>query len=263
MSPEADVLPVTDEAIAAAIGSYEREGYAELGPVAPPAVLEGLRARADALMDGDIVYEGMFFQRDAESGDYHELPYGRGFEGPTRNYRKIEKLELDPVFTQWMKNSVFQRIAQRVLGNDVFLLRAMMMTKPARGGTPLPWHQDGGRFWGVDPTPRLQLWTALDDAPFASGCVEVVPGTHHAGLATLQGGVVPAKFLAEANAEARARPLPAKAGDVLLIHNMMWHRSGVNATDAPRRAFSVCFVDANTRCTRTRKAPRQFMRVFG
>ena len=57
--------------------------------------------------------------------------------------------------------------------------------------TDLPWHQDGGNFWGLDRDPVLQIWTALDDAPLDGGCVEVVAGTHLAGLATPLGGVVP------------------------------------------------------------------------
>ena len=32
--------------------------------------------------------------------------------------------------------------------------------------------------------------------------------------------------------------------------------------DKPRRAFSVCYMSADTRCTRKKRAPRQFFRVF-
>ena len=41
--------------------------------------------------------------------------------------------------------------------------------KGADGGTELPWHQDGGSFWGLDRDPELQIWTALDDAPVEAG----------------------------------------------------------------------------------------------
>ncbi|MBK9032029.1 MAG: phytanoyl-CoA dioxygenase family protein [Myxococcales bacterium] len=37
----------------------------------------------------------------------------------------------------------------------------------------------------------MTLWTALDDAPVASGCVELVPGSHRGGLATPAGGTIP------------------------------------------------------------------------
>jgi hypothetical protein len=255
-------LEVDDARIDAALAQLAVEGFSPLGRVADPAVLETLRSRADDIMEGRIVHEGLFFQLDAATGRYEDLPYGRGYEGPSLRYRKIEKLERDSIFRSWLENSVFERIAHRVLGDEVFLLRAMLMTKPPESATPLPWHQDAGLFWGVSPAPRLQLWTALDDAPVAAGCLEVLPRSHTDGLATAQGGVVPAEIVARTGADARAVSLPARAGDVILLHNLTWHRSGANTTACPRRAFSVCFIDAATRCTRTRRAPRQFERMF-
>jgi phytanoyl-CoA hydroxylase len=136
------------------------------------------------------------------------------------------------------------------------------MTKPAHGGTPLGWHQDGGRFWGVDRAPTLQIWTALDDAPVEAGCLEALPGSHLHGLATPEGGLVPASLLAHARADERAVAYPVKAGESILIHNHVWHRSGVNRTPNPRRGLSVCLMSALTRCLRRKRAPRQFVRLF-
>jgi hypothetical protein len=246
----------------AALADFERDGFARLGCVAGEGVLGALRDRADAIMQGRVLYDELFFQKDSDSGRYEDLPYGKGWQGPTDRYRKIEKLEVDPLYRAWLENPLFGRIARRLLGDEVFLLRAMLMTKPARGGTPLPWHQDAGRFWGVSQPPRLQIWTALDDAPIDAGCMEIVAGSHRQGLATLQGGTVPRAIVEAREADAHATPLPARAGEVILLHNLAWHRSALNATDRPRRAFSVCFVDKDTRCTRTRKAPRRFEPLF-
>jgi hypothetical protein len=206
----------------------------------------------------------MFYQLDNESGRYEELVYGRGWEGPSLNYRKIEKLERDPVFLAWIENPLFERIARGRIPGDLAIYRAILMSKRAEGGTNLPWHQDGGAFWGLDKDPELQIWTAIDDAPEEAGCVEIVPGTHD-GLATHLGGVVPpdkvaARFARQPPPE--IVPLPAKAGEAILIHNYAWHRSGVNRTQAPRRAISVCYIPATTRCQRKKRAPREFHRVF-
>jgi hypothetical protein len=221
-----------------------------------------LRARADDIMSGRVVHEGLFFQRDSRTGSYDDLEFNKGWQGPSLEYRKIEKLERDPLFRAWMENALFERLARRLVGDAVSLYRAVLMTKAVSGGTELPWHQDGGRFWGVDRDPTLQIWTALDDAPVEAGCVEVVSGTHRAGLVTPYGGSVPEAARIAADAESRAEPLPAKAGDVLLIHNHVWHRSGLNHTTHPRRALSVCLMDAATRCTRKKRTPRSFVRLF-
>jgi ectoine hydroxylase-related dioxygenase (phytanoyl-CoA dioxygenase family) len=258
-------VEVGDAAITSALAHWREHGWARLGRVADDGALEALRGRADDVMQGRVVHEGLFFQHDSPTGLYEDLEFGRGWVRPSDAYRKIEKLERDPVFRAWIENPVFERVAHAVIGDDVAIYRATLFSKSARGGTVLPWHQDGGSFWGLDRDPELQVWTALDDAPLGAGCVEVVDGSHRAGLATPLGGTIPADILARAGADQRRLAIPADAGEVLLIHNHLWHCSGTNSSGRPRRAFTVAFMPASTRCTRRprgRKAPRQFVRVF-
>jgi phytanoyl-CoA hydroxylase len=248
-----------------AIAAYREHGYARLSPgrsVVSPEGLADLRGRADDIMLGRVVHEGLFFQHDSETGHYDDLRLGEGYRGPSLEYRKIEKLERDPIFRAWIENPLFERIARAVIADDVVLYRAVLFTKGARGGTVLPFHQDGGEFWGLDRDPVLQLWTALDDAPEEAGCVEVVPDSHRTGLATRNGGVVPDNHVAAADVEARVVPLPAVAGEVLLIHNHVWHRSARNSTGKTRRALNICYMSAATRCRRKKRAPRVFVPVF-
>jgi hypothetical protein len=246
-----DLGPVLD--------AYRRDGYARLGVIAPEESLSPLRARAEALMLGTVPNGDYFFQEDAPS--YDALPYGKGWQGPSLRYRKLEKLERDPLFRAAIENPLFGKIGNQLLGPALSLCRAVLFTKPVGGGSALPWHQDGGPFWGLSRDPELQLWTALDDAPLGSGCLEVLPGSHRAGLATPQGGVVPDAVAALASAEERALPLPARAGEAILLHNHLWHRSGVNQGAAQRRALTVCLMAADVRCTR-KKRPREFLRLF-
>jgi ectoine hydroxylase-related dioxygenase (phytanoyl-CoA dioxygenase family) len=244
------------------LARFDRDGYATLGRVASDEALEAMRARTDDLMLGRVQYPGLFFQLDTESGRYEDLRYGQGWEGPSLNYRKIEKVEKDPLFSAWIDNPLFERIARARVGDEVAIYRAVIMSKKAEGGSFLPWHQDGGKFWGLDRDPQLQIWTALDDAPEEAGCVEVIPGTHRAGLVTPLGGVVPENFVAARSVEPSPVCVQARAGEVILIHNHVWHRSGVNRTTSPRRALSICYMPASTRCLRTRRAPREFHRAF-
>jgi hypothetical protein len=241
---------------------YTEVGFARLGKVLDDEAREALCARADAIMLGRSPDAGFFFQHDSATGRYTDLEHRKGWTGPSLAYRKIEKLERDPLFFAWIENALFARVARAVIGEAVSLYRAVLFTKAAHGGTHLPWHQDGGRFWGLDRDPVLQIWTALDDAPASAGAVEVLPGSHKGGLATPLGGVVPDPVLHARGADAGAVPLPAVAGEAILIHNHLWHRSGVNTTGAPRRALTVCYMDAETRCLRQKRAPRSFVRVF-
>jgi hypothetical protein len=249
--------------LAEPLACFARHGWARLGRVASEEALAGLRARTDDLMLGNVVHEGLFFQKDSGTGRYEDLSFGRGWEGPSLEYRKIEKLEKDDRFRAWMENPLFERVARALIPGPIAVYRALLFAKSAAGGTALPWHQDGGSFWGLDREPFLQIWTALDDAPEAAGCVECVDASHAGGLATPLGGTIPADVVRAARAEERVFRLPAEAGEAILIHNHLWHRSGTNATGRPRRAFTVCFMSADTRCLRKRKTPRTFTRIFG
>jgi hypothetical protein len=248
--------------LSATLEHYHAHGWARLGRIFQEDRLWALRDRADDLMLGKKRYEGLFFQRDTDSGRYEDLEFGKGWRGPSLNYRKLEKLELDPLFRALIHEPIFERIARSWISGPIAIYRAVLFNKSAQGGTPLPWHQDAGRFWGLDRDPSLQIWTALDDAPIEGGCIEVLSGSHARGLATPLGGLVPQPLAEAERAEDRAKPLPVSAGEVILIHNHLWHRSGANRSGKPRRAFSVCYMSAATRCLRTKRAPRSFYRAF-
>ncbi len=245
------------------LAHYHEFGYARLGVVCTDDGLEALRIRSDDIMLGRVRYDGMFFQLDTPTQRYEDLVFGRGYEGPSLAYRKVEKLERDPLFLAWLGNRLFERVCRRVYSTDaVQLYRAVLFSKMANGGSNLPWHQDAGGFWGLSDDPKLQIWTALDDASEDAGCVEVVPGSHRAGLVTPLGGVVPKVHAERKGVEQTVIKLPARAGEALLIHNYVWHRSAQNTTPNMRRGFTVCYLDGKTRCIRKKRAPREFVRVF-
>ena len=248
--------------VQAALAEFAESGFARLGRVLSDEGVTTLAARAEDLMLGRVVHEGLFFQHDAESGRYEDLERGKGWVGPSIHYRKLEKLEKDPIFRAFLGNALFERITRAMTDGPVTLYRAVLFNKAAQAGTALPWHQDGGSFWGLDRAPLVQVWTALDDAPVEAGCVEVVPRSHRGGLATPLGGVIPAEVVGAAEAEARSVLVPAQAGESMLIHNDVWHRSGKNTTERPRRAVTVCYLRGETRCVRKRRAPRAFETIF-
>lgn len=253
----------SDGALDGALSFFRAHGYARLGKLVPDALLEQLRQRVDDILLGTVTYEGLFFQHDGETGRYEDLVYKQGYVGPSLDYRKVEKLEKDPLFFSYMTAPLFGRVARAVYGVEtITLYRALLFLKSARGGSFLPWHQDGGTFWGLDREPSLQLWTTFDDAKEDGGCLEVVPGSHHGGLVTPLGGVVPAEHVARREPERSSILLPAVAGEVIVVHNHLWHRSGRNHSGHPRRAFTACYMHGDTRCRRTRRAPREFVKLF-
>lgn len=231
---------------------YDRDGYLKLGRVLNDDDLAALQERIDQIMRGeaDLDYDRILMQLDSTTGQYGDAPaQTRGFKGPTLNYRKIQDLELDPVFLAYMQRPLFREICARVYGEGtpIASYRAMFMNKPAHRGTLLPWHQD--RWTSLDRDPLITVWTALDPATVANGCVQIIPGSHQFGVINPSH---PSAFLTEPQAaehapDERAVFLELEAGEAVLLHNWLLHRSGMNETEIPRRAFSVCYMDGRTR----------------
>jgi len=239
---------------------FDVQGFLRIGQVADTATLEALRTRIDDIMLGkaNVDYRRMVMQLDSTDGVYESAgPQSHGFKGATFGYRKIEQLEADPLFLAYMKLPVFEEVARRFYGNIAIApFRAMFMNKPARRGTFLPLHQD--RWRALDRDPLITVYTALDQATPANGCVEVIAGSHHTVLNPAHAnGFLTAEMAAKFDDDPRRVQLTLEAGEVVLMHNWTIHGSGVNVTDSPRRAFSVCLMDAATMSRRyNRQAAR-------
>ncbi len=102
---------------------------------------------------------------------------------------------------------------------------------------------------GLDRDPLVTIWLALDPATIANGCVQVIPGSHRLGLLSDFGHTLSPEHEKKYCAEDKIEYLELKPGEAVLLHNWALHRSDVNRTDIPRRAFSVCYMDARTRQT--------------
>ncbi|MFT5432022.1 MAG: phytanoyl-CoA hydroxylase [Myxococcota bacterium] len=258
LRPETETLDLSST-----LSHFAEHGYARLGRVLSDEGADELGERAHALMHSERPFPGLFYQHDSATGRYEDLVFNAGWVGPSPRYRKLERLELDPLFLSFIRNPLFEQLTGSLLGPQVVLYRSVLWNKAPGVGMAVPWHQDDGKFWGLNRPPRVQVWTALDDASEEAGCLEVVPGSHKHGLASAEGGTVSEEQLRLANADTTATRLPARRGESILVHNHLWHRTGRNHTAAPRRALSISFLDGETGCTRRRRAPRQFMPVFG
>lgn len=243
-----------DDGLPTALGDadwsrFEGAGLVRLGRL-DAASLNLLRTGLDDIMLGraDAPYDRLLMQLDSSSGNYGDLGrQTKGFKGATLNYRKIQDLELVSMFRGYLEHPPFRTVCRHVYGDiPIACFRAMAMIKPAGAGTKLPWHQD--RWRALDRDPLVTIWTSLDDANGKSGGLEVIPGSHRLGVVN---PTHPSAFLddqqqAQCDRDTGRTALDIPTGEVWLLHNWLLHRSGVNETDKPRRAFSVCYMDART-----------------
>jgi phytanoyl-CoA hydroxylase len=244
---------------------FNTEGFLHLGQVVPDDMLRAMRQRIDEIMLGeaDLDYDRMLMQLDSSDGAYDSAgAQTRGHKGSTLNYRKIQLLERDPVFLAYMQLPIFEEAAGHFYGDlPVAAFRAMFMNKPAQMGTVLPLHQD--RWRALDRDPLLTIYTALDAATEDNGCVEVIARTQHEILNPQH----PSGFLTPEMEntfidDPRRVPLILAAGEVVLLNPWTLHSSGINQTDQPRRAFSVCLMDAATMSLRYKRLASKSV-IFG
>ena len=72
-------------------------------------------------------------------------------------------------------------------------------------------------------------WLSLDAATPASGCLEVIRGSHLRGVCTAE---IFADEATVASFDERERlHLPAEPGELILLHNLLLHRSAANSQD--------------------------------
>ena len=105
-------------------------------------------------------------------------------------------------------------------------------------------HQDLGVIIDeADQTEMLTVWFPITAATLENGCLGVVPGSHHQGLAlhcqsqnplTLKQVCIPDQYMTEPLV-----PLPMQPGDVLFMHRCTRHAGLPNQSDKIRWSFDL------------------------
>ena len=245
---------------------FDEHGYVKLGNVVEADTIEHRGQRINEIMLGqaELNYDQIPMQEDADPDAYETpQPHTQGHKGGHLNYRKIQKLEFDPFFLRYMQLSIFQEACARIYGTGppITALRAMFINKPAGRGTFLRWHQDLFNF--LSATPFLTAWTALDTATVKNGCIQIIPGSHKLGYLNpnLRSAFLTDEQVDQHCSKEKVVHLTVNSGEVIFLHNWLLHSSDRNNTDTPRRAFSVCYMDAATK--RIDGPDTKYTQIFG
>ena len=116
---------------------------------------------------------------------------------------------------------------------------------------PFGWHQDNG-YGHLDPATAISTLTALDDADVENGCLWVLPGSHREGQVDVsdrlsaEAKAVGADLSVEVERESDAVPVPLIAGDAVVLHCHLLHRSEGNLSpERDRRILFLRYADAD------------------
>ncbi len=208
---------------AAAVAAYQRDGIHF-----PLRVLEGAEAAAMAERLGVV-----------------EASHGGRL--PARINQKPHLLF--PWLNELIRHPRILDAVEDVLGPDILCWSSQFFAKNARDPNYVSWHQDG-TYWGLSSPDVVTAWVAFTPSTVASGCMRVVPGTHHQQVAHTD-------TFAERNLLSRGQEIAVEVredqaldvilqpGEMSLHHVLLVHGSKPNAADHRRIGYAIRYVAAN------------------
>jgi phytanoyl-CoA hydroxylase len=162
--------------------------------------------------------------------------------------------------------------AQLLCTDRVVLIGDAAFIKPPEKGGKMYFHQDGPT-WPTDSSAGLTCWIALDEVNPENGSMVFAAGSHLLGerlpvnaptgetlSRSYVGGDRATEFQGRDLRESGLAPLTSPEeeglsqvstyyhpGECSFHSSLTWHASGYNTSDRYRRAFSMRYVDGNTR----------------
>ncbi|MCZ7645193.1 MAG: phytanoyl-CoA dioxygenase family protein [Planctomycetota bacterium] len=278
-------LPATLDA--GQVARFHREGYlafesllepgeVEAGRRAMSEMLQGLAARAKA---GELKverapnamrnYSGCrVVDQASDSGVLFEPgleidPARMSVEELDRTYRKlIHPAKGHAFFRRLAEDARLTNVLDALLGPGAVLYSSDALCKPARIGSPKPWHQDSAYFLYEPAADGVDVWIALDDAAADNGCMFVLPGAHRLG--PKQHVHRDDCTLADGRLDyGAALPVELRAGGVLFFSTLLPHHTPPNRSDRRRRAAQFFYRGPRTRLIGEDEKRRTYLEADG
>ncbi len=223
--------------------SWERDGFVILPGFAKPVVLEAMETR--------IVEMARSADGGGDIGDAYVVPERSlaDREHPEDRTSKVFRVHrCEPVFHEFASDVRLLDCVESLIGPDLDCFLSQFIFK-LPGALGQPWHQDVFYF-PFDRGPQVGVWLAATDATRDNGPLWVLPGSHREDVHD----VVPdrrehANFAYVEIIDhdmSQATQVLMKAGDLLLFHGHLMHRSTDNESDGRRAAMVYHYGEAGT-----------------
>jgi phytanoyl-CoA hydroxylase len=177
-------------------------------------------------------------EEDGSSDDFGKVDPASN--DPLKRYPRMLQMHLrDRNSKEWMLDPRIAACLTALLGKEALAVQTMIYFKPP-GARGQALHQD--QFYlRAQPGTCIAAWLALDDCDESNGCMTIVPGSHNWPVLCVTKADASVSFTSVTvplPANAKARPVVMKAGDVLFFNGQLVHGSGPNlTTDRFRRAL--------------------------
>jgi Protein involved in biosynthesis of mitomycin antibiotics/polyketide fumonisin len=103
-----------------------------------------------------------------------------------QRFNKSGQLEFCKIPNLAKRQSAFHRLASNgplvdavegLLGQEALIFRDVLVSKPAKAGASLDYHQDS-EYWDVEPRALVSAWIPFCDVTAENGCLRVIEGSH-------------------------------------------------------------------------------------
>jgi ectoine hydroxylase-related dioxygenase (phytanoyl-CoA dioxygenase family) len=213
------------------IDAYNRVGYISVEGFFSPDEVAAMRAELER------------FKRDGLIRNVSTEGDGRTTSTRAMNLQVLPLSDKSDLFRALPFHPKVVEAVTQLIGEPVLLELDQIFLKPGRHGAGTNWHQDNAYFKISDPTKGVGMWTALHDANFANGTMQVIPevfrekfrhdrdpgSDHHVTMAAVAD-------------EDKAVVVELKAGGVLFFNYGVPHCTKGNNTDHERAGLALHFV---------------------
>jgi ectoine hydroxylase-related dioxygenase (phytanoyl-CoA dioxygenase family) len=156
----------------------------------------------------------------------------------------LHAYDTSPDVRGFLFSDLMADVARTALGDTVYVFNEQFVVKAAERGMRFGWHQDSG-FIGY-PHPRyLTCWIPLDDVSEANGTVSLLPYSR-AGTRDVVEHVRDEETndMIGYTGDDAGDPVVVRAGSIVCFSSTVFHRSGPNTTEHPRRVYVAQYSSA-------------------
>jgi ectoine hydroxylase-related dioxygenase (phytanoyl-CoA dioxygenase family) len=149
-------------------------------------------------------------------------------------------------------NSTILDFVEDILGRDFYLWGSNFFIKPPRSSSTVGWHQDT-YYWPLEPKISATVWVAFEDVDEANAAMQVIPGSHRAGLlkhsrSSDTDSVLTLECEQGQFREDSAVSLNLRAGQVSIHDDKLVHGSPANTSSRRRAGLTIRYSSTVVKC---------------
>jgi hypothetical protein len=179
-----------------------------------------------------------------------EAANGGPFQGAMKQKQHLLFTWLD----QLVRDEAVLDAVEGVIGPNILCWASGFFTKEAHDPSYVSWHQDL-TYWGLEPADIVTAWVALAPSTPESGCMRVVPGSHHQDVVPHKETFAEQNLLSRGQEiqvevdDAAAVDLVLQPGEMSLHHVKLIHGSNPNRSDDRRIGYAIRYIPTSVRQT--------------